>query len=326
MRLLVYGAGAVGSALGGMLASHRHDVTLLGRDPHMSAVREQGLRVSGLWGEHAVTGLRAVTTLEAVERPKEFDWVFVCVKAYQTAAAAKALVPVIGEKTFLCAFQNGLGNYDALIYHLPPERVAIGRVIFGAELEPGRVTITVWADDVLVGAPDARFRKGQLTLLADALTAAGIKTRVSGDITGAVWAKALYNCALNGLATLLEVPYGRLLEQESVRRMMRRVIEEAYAVAEAHRITLEPATAAGYCALLMSKLVPDTAAHFPSMLRDVQRGRLTEIEAINGAVVELGRQAGVSTPTNALITRLVHEKERLAGAPSRTGTPSPPRA
>lgn len=320
MRVLVYGAGAVGSALGGMLAAHGDEVTLLGRAPHLHAVRERGLRISGLWGDRTVPGLRTATSLAELVPPAEFDWVFLSVKAYHTADAARALLPILRPKTFLCAFQNGLGNYDALIYHLPPERVALGRVIFGAELAPGHVTITVWADDVLVGSPDARFPKARLAQLAERLTAAGVKTRVSQDITGALWAKALYNCALNGLATLYEVPYGGLLDRAPARRMMRQVVDEAYAVAEAHRVRLEPASADRYHELLITTLVPDTAAHFPSMLRDVQRARPTEIESINGAIVALGRQVGVPTPANALLTRLIHEKERLGGSPRARAT------
>ena len=311
MRILIFGAGAIGSVLGGFLANANHDVTLLGRSWHLDAVRQHGLRVSGLWGEHRITHAATVTSLDAVAEPGALDWVLVCVKAHQTAEASRALSAFLGPPTFVCAFQNGLGNYEALIQHLAPSRVALGRVIFGAELEPSHVRVTVCADEVLIGAPDPAFPREQASRLASALQESGIPTRTTTTIVADLWAKVLYNCALNGLSTLLEVPYGKLLEHETTKRLMRAVIEEAYRVAEIQRVTLSPSSASAYIQLLFTRLIPDTAAHRSSMLQDIRRGRLTEIDALNGAIARLARDAGVAAPMNALVAELVHEKERF---------------
>ena len=320
MRVLVFGAGAIGSVLGGLLAEAGHDVTLLGRAWHLEVIRQEGLRISGLWGEHHIRDLATATAPAEVRRPKEFDWIFVCVKAHDTASAAESLAAFLGQRTLVCAFQNGLGNYEALTQRLPPECVALGRIIFGVEIEPGRVRVTVCADEVLIGAPDARFPREQTAALSSALQSSGIPSRATSTILVALWAKVLYNCALNALSTLLEVPYGKLLDHALARRLMHDVLEEAYRVAAAHHIQLEPSSAQSYEDLLQSRLIPDTAAHHPSMLQDVRRGKPTEIEALNGAIARLGRQAGVPTPANALLTRLIHQKERFAGL---TPPPSP---
>ena len=311
MRILVFGAGAIGSVLGGLLAESGHEVTLLGRAWHLDAVRRQGLAITGLWGEHRIANLALVVRPEEIERGPEFDWVFVCVKAHQTVEVADVLPRVLGPRTLVCAFQNGLGNYEALITRVASERIALGRVIFGAELEPGTIRVTVCADDVLIGAPDQRFPRARVVQLASALQESGVPTRVTASILDELWAKVLYNCALNGLSTVLEVPYGKLLEHPLARRIMQAVIEEAYRVAEAHRISLKPSTAEAYRELLFARLVPDTAAHQSSMLQDVRRGKPTEIEALNGAILRLAQQVGVSAPMNALVTRLVHAKERF---------------
>ena len=311
MRILVFGAGAVGSVLGGLLAESGHDVTLLGRAWHLDAIRLQGLTVTGLWGEHRVTNLTLTVQPEEVARPPEFDWVFVCVKAHQTAAATAQLPGLLGPRTLVCAFQNGLGNYETLTARVAPERVALGRVIFGAEIEPGTVRVTVCADDVLIGAADQRFPREQAVRLAAAFQESGIPSRVTASILEELWAKVLYNCALNGLSTLLEVPYGKLLEHPVACRLMQGMIEEAYRVADAYRISLKPSTADAYRELLLTRLIPDTAAHQSSMLQDVRRGKATEIEALNGAIVHLAERAGVPTPMNELVTRLVHAKERF---------------
>jgi len=311
MRILVLGAGAVGSVLGGFLANAGHEVTLLGRAWHLDVVRRQGLAITGLWGERRVKGLAVATHPDEIARQAAFDWVFVCVKAYQTAEAAAFLPDLMGSRTLVCGFQNGLGNYEALTQAVAPERVALARVIFGADLEPGMARVTVCADDVLIGAPDARFPREQTVQLAAALQASGIPARATASIVVELWAKVLYNCALNGLSILFEVPYGKLLEHETTRRLMAAVIEEAYRVAAAHRIKLKPATAKAYRELLFTRLIPDTAAHQSSMLQDVRRGRPTEIDSLNGALVRLAAPAGVPVPMNALVTRLVHAKERF---------------
>ena len=313
MRILVLGAGAIGSVLGGFLARAGHDVTLLGRAWHLDAVRDHGLRISGLWGEHWVKRLSVATRPEEVAAQPPFDWVFVCVKSPQTAEAAAQLPAWLGPKTLVCAFQNGLGNYETLLRTVPAERLALGRVIFGVELAPGHVRVTVFADEVLIGSPDARCPGTHAAALAAALQESGIPARATATILVALWAKVLYNCALNGLSALFEVPYGKLLEHPAAERLMKAIIEEAYRVAAACGVRLEPSEAGAYLELLFARLIPDTAGHRSSMLQDLRRGRVTEIDALNGAIVRFGGEAGLATPANALVARLVHAKERFVG-------------
>ncbi len=313
MRIVVFGAGAIGSVLGGFLAKAGHEVILLGRAWHLDIVHREGLRISGLWGEHRIRQIATATAIEQVKGGQGVDWIFVCVKAYQTVEVAASLPELLGPDTLVCAFQNGLGNYEALIQRVDPSRVVLGRVIFGAEIDPGHVRVTVCADEVLVGSPGERVSRPRIVSLAATLQAGGIPTRVTTSILTALWGKVLYNCALNGFSTLLEVPYGKLLERPPIKAVMHAVVEEAYRVAAAHRIGLDPSTPAAYRELLFARLIPDTAAHHPSMLQDLRRGRPTEIEALNGAIVRLAQQAGVPAPINALITRLIHAKERFLG-------------
>jgi 2-dehydropantoate 2-reductase len=314
MRVLVVGAGAIGSVIGGLLAEAGHDATLLGRPWHLDVVRRQGLAITGLWGERRVTQrLQLATRPDEVRCAPAFDWILVCVKSHQTAEAARLLPAWLGRATLVCAFQNGLGNYEILRAAASAPRVALARIIFGAELEPGAVRVTVCADDVLIGAPDPGFPRERIVQLAAALQESGIPSRTTASILVELWAKVLYNCALNGLSTVLEVPYGKLLEQDATRRVMGAVIEEAYRAAAAHRVPLAPSTAEAYRQLLFTRLIPDTAAHRSSMLQDVRRGRPTEIEALNGTIVRMAEQAGLTAPLNALITRLVHAKERFQG-------------
>ena len=310
MRIVVVGAGAIGSVLGGFLAKAGHEVTLLGRAWHLDAVKRDGLRISGLWGVHHIRTLSVATDPNVAASHGPFDWVLVCVKAHQTTGILQILPTFLAPQTMVCALQNGLGNYETLIQAVDPAQLALGRVIFGVEIEPGHVHVTVCADDVLIGAVDARFPSAQASALATMLKAGGVPARPTTSILTVVWAKVLYNCALNGLSTLLEVPYGDLMTHPIASRMIQTIIDEAYQVAKGQGMTLEPSTARAYVDLLFTKLIPATAGHRSSMLQDVRRGKPTEIEALNGALVRLGAQAAIPTPMNALIARLVHAKEQ----------------
>jgi 2-dehydropantoate 2-reductase len=129
------------------------------------------------------------------------------------------------------------------------------------------------------------------------------------DIVSHIWAKALYNCALNPLGAILGVPYGALGDHPETRELMRLIIEEIYQVAQAKGISLPFSEAADYFHHFLENLVPPTAAHWPSMWQDLQASRPTEIEALNGAMCRYGREFGVLTPYNDAVTRLVRFRQ-----------------
>jgi 2-dehydropantoate 2-reductase len=143
------------------------------------------------------------------------------------------------------------------------------------------------------------------------LTAAGIPADVMDDIAAALWGKVLYNTALNPLSALLGVHYGALGDNPHTRAIMNTVIAETFAVATAEGICLLWSSAVEYEAAFYGRLVPITFHHRSSMLQDLERGRTTEIDAINGEVWKRGAAHGIVTPVNELLTRLVHAREAL---------------
>lgn len=305
------GAGALGSILGGFLARAGHRVTLVGRQAHMDAIRDHGLTITGIWGNHTIAGMAACTSVE--EAPdRDFDVVFIAVKSYDTAEAIAQVAPVLGEDTLVCSYQNGLGNAEAIAAVSGWARVVEAMVIFGVHIpDPGHVAVTVFARPAALGTyaggpPPARVRA-----LADSLDAAGLPTVYSGQIAGELWRKVAYNSALNGLCALLDAPYGKLPELPETRAIMEEVVRELYAVAAARGIAMDPATPADYMALFYEKLVPPTAAHYGSTHEDFRLARKTEVDALNGAIVRFGEEAGVDCPVNRTITGLVKARERL---------------
>jgi 2-dehydropantoate 2-reductase len=175
--ILIAGAGALGSVVGGLLARAGHTVTLLGRRPHLEAIARDGLLIDGLFGTHHVRGLTCVTDVRALA--ERFAAVLLTVKAFDTAAMAAAVAPYVAPDGVLVSLQNGLGNLEAASGAVGAARVLGGRVIFGAELAgPGHARVTVFADPVLIGAPDARDPRlgAAAARWASALDAAGVPT------------------------------------------------------------------------------------------------------------------------------------------------------
>lgn len=309
-RILVAGAGALGSVFGGFLRRAGYDVTLLGRAAHVDTIATGGLFIDGIWGEHHVGGFTVAR--EPAEVRGEHDLVLVTVKSYDTRAMAEAVADRVADAGVAVSLQNGLGNVEALESVLGPERVLGARVIFGAVVtSPGRVRVTVIADPNALGAmqPGLHPRRDDLARRwAAAIDAAGVPTVYAEDIAAKLWAKVFYNAALNPLGALLGLHYGALPEREDSRAVMDRVIDEAFAVARAEGVALPWSSAEAYREEFYGRLVPSTYDHRSSMLQDIERGRRTEIDAINGEVWRRGRRHGIATPANELLTRLVRLK------------------
>lgn len=313
LTILVMGAGAVGSTVGGFLSKAGHDVHLVGRAAHMSAIRDNGLRITGIWGDHHITSLHTHTSIEQVP-DLSIDLVLLSVKGFDTEAALKALHPQISEHTLIASVQNGLGNAERIAEHYGWDRCIESRVMFGAVIhELGSVDITVMAHRAAFGTYQKSPHEERIKAIAEAIDSAGVPADYAENIATLLWLKFAYNCALNPLSALLDVPYGKLVESEDTLDTMREVINELYAVGNALGVELDPLTAETYFDLFVNTLVPPTAGHYASTREDFRRKRRSEIDTLNGAIVAHGKQLGIPTPINKWLTQRVkdHEKEYL---------------
>jgi 2-dehydropantoate 2-reductase len=315
MRILIAGAGALGSVFGGFLRRAGDDVTLLGRAAHLEAITRDGLRVDGLWGEHLVSGFAVATETAALRGP--FDVILLPVKSYDTETVVAAVAPLLADDGVMLSLQNGLGNVEVVERTVGAARALGARVIFGATIpESGRVRVTVFADPTAIGplAPGQHARRDTRARdLAARIDAAGVPAVYTDALPAMLWAKVFYNAALNPLGALLDRHYGALPEHASSRDLMDAIINEAFAVATAEGVSLKWTSAAAYRDEFYGRLVPATYDHRSSMLQDLERGRRTEIDAINGAVWGRGEARGIATPVNASLTRLLHVVEARPG-------------
>jgi 2-dehydropantoate 2-reductase len=313
--ILVAGAGAIGSVIGGMMHAAGHDVTLLGRRAHLDAIARDGLRISGLLGERTVRGIALAD--EPARLSRRFGVIFCSVKSYDTETVARTLTENLADDGMIVSMQNGLGNIEALIDRFGRRRVLGARVIFGAEmLAPGTANVTVFAQPVAIGPAPGLHREDSAALesranaIAEMIDAAGIPAVGVGDIMPVLWTKILYNVALNPLGAILKLHYGALADDPDLRPIMDRAIEEAFAVAQALGVALPYADDSEYRNVFYEQLIPATYNHRPTMLHDLHiRGR-TEIGALNGKIVELAERRGLDAATNRMLTQLVRAGER----------------
>jgi 2-dehydropantoate 2-reductase len=305
MNIIIMGAGALGSAFGGFL-SRKDRVYLVGRNPHMKTVEYEGLRISGIWGEHIFKDLIPVTSVEGVK--EKADYIFVTTKSQDTRTAIKAVKHLLRENGYMITMQNGVGNEDVSVEIVGRNRTMGGMAIFGAILvEPGHIEITVYASECLVGEIGGKTRKAEE--LASLISKAGIPTLPSEDIIRDKWMKAFYNIALNPLSATLGVQYGFLEEHEETKDIMYRLLDEAFQVARAEQIALK-FDIDSYFQYFLEKLLPPTANHRSSMLRDLERGKKTEIDHLNGFIVQRGMIHGIPTPVNKTMTQIVKSLEK----------------
>lgn len=313
-RILIAGAGALGSVYGCFLRRAGYAVSLLGRSAHLDAVAAAGLHIEGLWGEHHASGFALLT--DATRAADSFDAILISVKTYDTGTVARAVAPLLARDGVAISLQNGLGNVEQIAEQVGWERTLAARVIFGAEqVAPGRVRVTVYADPVLIGVWHDRHGphlEWAARTWAERLAAAAIPAAYCADIKAALWGKVLYNAALNPLSALLGVHYGALADDADTRAIMDAVFDEIYAVAAAEGVRLPSPSATAYRAEFYGRLVPSTCNHRSSMLQDLERGRRTEIDAINGEVSRRGRTHSIATPVNDVLTHLVHARQTVA--------------
>ena len=300
MDVVVFGAGSLGSLIGGLLACE-HDVTLVGRAPHVDAIEADGLRVSGAVERHVYPA--AVTDVTDVGE-RRADLAVVTVKAYDTESAAESLARC--DLGVTLSLQNGMGNEATLADTLDCPVLA-GTTDYGARYrEPGVVECTGVGEVVLGPRPGGgTVDSDPATDVGDAFRASGIETRVEADMRPHLWEKLAVNAGINPVTALARIENGALVDGPAGPIAERAAVEVA-GVARAAGVDLPDRKARE----AVGRVASATAANRSSMLQDVEAGRRTEIDAIAGYVVE--RTDGL-VPVNETLAALLRGWESARG-------------
>ncbi|WP_256685686.1 ketopantoate reductase family protein [Halococcus qingdaonensis] len=289
MEILVFGAGSLGSLVGGLCA-REHRVTLVGRDPHIAAIRESGLAVEG--AVEFTTQPEARTMV-----PERADLALVTVKSFDTPAAGHALADCNPEIT--CSLQNGLGNEEALAAQL--DTVLAGTCTYGARRPAaGRVECT-GIGEIALGTPDGG-PSAAAERAVEALRSADIDAVHDDGMPKRLWRKLAVNAGINPTTALAGVENGALADgplqdiaSEAACEVARVAREQGVNLAESEAVAA------------LESVVEATARNTSSMAQDVEAGTKTEIDAINGAVVD---RADDRVPVNRTLAALVRARER----------------
>ncbi|HLC10986.1 MAG TPA: 2-dehydropantoate 2-reductase [Candidatus Bathyarchaeia archaeon] len=296
MHFGIVGAGAIGCLFGASLSLAGHDVTLIHRDLSIvRAIQKNGVSLRET--DTTVTGIRVPVRKGPATLPGA-EVLIIAVKAYDTKAMAASYRGLVPLETTVLSLQNGLGNIETLQSALKNEVLA-GSTTEGAfSLGPGSVLHTGRGLTV-IGDPRGT-KSDTCSRIKIAFEEAGFRTKISSNMAGVLWTKAIVNSAINPLSGLTRLPNGALAKSSELRKIGFQVMREGMSVSHAERVTL-----AGDPRKLWRRILLSTKANKSSMLQDIERGKMTEIRQLNGAILSRGNARGVETPTNRILTRIV---------------------
>lgn len=306
MKIAVLGAGAMGSVYIALLAAAGHEVWAIDTwKEHIDTIRSRGLRLEGASGDRTVQ----VHATTRAEEAGVCDLVILATKAMHVAQAAESAKALLGPETVVLSIQNGLGGPDTAARVLGKQRVLVGVVGgFGASMKgPGHAHHNGW-ELVRLGEFAGPITP-RLEKVAEVWRSGGFKVKCFEDIDQLVWEKLICNVCFSGTCAVTERTIIEVIDDPDAWHVASGCAAEAYAVAKARRVKLDFDDPSAYVRAFGMK-IPNAR---PSMLLDHMAGRMSEIDAINGAIPPAAKAAGVAAPYNQVISSLVRAKERRMG-------------
>lgn len=306
MKIAVVGCGAMGSVYAALLADAGHEVWAIDTwKEHIDAIKANGLRLEGASGERTV---RVNATSNAADAGP-CDLVILATKAMHVEKAAKSMQPLLRPETVVLSIQNGLGGPDTAAKVLGRERVLVGVVGgFGASMKaPGHAHHNGW-ELVRLGELAGPISP-RLEAVAEVWRSGGFRVKCFDDIDQLVWEKLICNVCFSGTCAVTERTIIEVIDDPDTWKVASGCAIEAFNVAQARGIKLDFDDAVAYVHAFGMK-IPQAR---PSMLLDHMAGRMSEIEAINGAIPVAAKAAGIAAPFNEVISALVRAKERRMG-------------
>lgn len=297
MRIVIVGAGGVGGYFGSRLIASGEDVTFIARGAHLAAIRRDGLRVESPKGNLHLRDVNATDDVSSIGRA---DVVLLTVKMYDLESAAEAIAPLVAADTAVVTLQNGVEAVDIVSQHVDRPNVVGGVAYVAAVIaEPGVIRHTS-LDELIFGELDGR-RSARLEALEKACQQAGFSARVSERIEVDLWAKFARLSVFSGMTAVTRSPMGVLRSDPELLAMLQAACEETIQVGRARGVPL-PDSLMGEIVNMVQRLPHHAKA---SMLEDLERGKRLELPWLSGAVVRLGRAAGVPTPIHSFIATVL---------------------
>ena len=311
MKVIIAGAGAMGSRFGIMLYKDGNDVTLVdGWPDHVNAIKEHGLKAN-FNGEDITVNIPVILQAD-IQATKKADLIILFTKSMQLDKMLQDIKPLISEDTKILCLLNGIGHEDTIEKYIPMKNIFIGNTMWTAGLVgPGQVKLFGNGSVELQNLGQGQETAAQK--LAEVLSESGLNAKYSDNIHYSIYRKACVNGTMNCLCTLLDVNMAEFGATKPAHDIVVTVVNEFAAVAQAEGVNLDTKEVVEH---VESCFDPETIGkHYPSMYQDlINNHRLTEIDYINGAVSKKGKKYQLPTPYCDLLTQLIHCKEDILGA------------
>ena len=305
MKIAIAGSGAMGSRFGYMLHQSGNDVLLVDKwDEHIHEINHCGLTVINEEGRK----ISKMKALRPEETTKKVELLIVFTKAMDTDLMLSSCTKIIGEKTRVLTLQNGLGNIETLERYVTKDRVLAGVTTFGTELiGPGKIQ-ALGSGTVQITQVDGKITE-EVEQIAAIMNDAGMNADVSANALTSIWNKVAFNCVLNTVCTLMNDTVSAVGSYSQVNEVIEAIIDEIILVAEREEIRLNQDEITNMITEVFDPRM--SGNHLPSMVQDMENGRKTEIDYLNGAIVSKGEKYGIPVPVNRIITHFIKMMEEI---------------
>jgi 2-dehydropantoate 2-reductase len=293
----------MGSVIGGLLAQAGNDVVLVDVAKEIvDAIEKSGLIIEDKSGKKSTVKLKATNDPHQVGVA---DLIVVFVKCYHTETAVRQAAPMLGPNTIVLSLQNGWGNAALISKLTGPERLLVGVSYHSAVLlTPGHV-LHAGQGPTFLGEMDGAI-SSRVNAIASFFASAGLEITPSAKVLSEIWSKLALNAVTLPTSAAILITADKLLRTSEMERLMQALLAEVITVAQALKISLDFDERWDAIRTLLNKLAPNTKG---SMLQDVERRRQTEIDVINGAIVQAGTRLGIATPYNQSMLYLIKALE-----------------
>ena len=300
--------GGLGGYFGFMLARGGNNVYFVSRGKHLETIKKHGLRLVTNEGDSTIQA-------KATDNPKDVgpvDLVLFCVKTYDTLEAAKAILPILEPRSTVLTLQNGVNNYETISSIVGKERVLLGGALVASEVkEPGVIKVSTKVRKVVIGELGG-VETDRASKINQMFKKAEVDCDLTNDIEKFLWRKMLWICGMAGMNSITRLPIGDVLATKETKEMFRQVMEEVASVARAKGVEVGQDFVKGRVEFAERELEKDSTA---SMMRDLLYGKRLELDALNGAIVRMGKELNVPTPMNQAIDAAL--RPHLNGRPAR---------
>jgi 2-dehydropantoate 2-reductase len=295
MNILIFGSGAIGSLFGALL-SDNSNVILYGRRDHIEAIKKKGLKIKGktIFNKK----INAFYNTKNIER--DIDLIILTVKSYDTNRSIKIIENIINKKTIIITLQNGLDNTEKINKQFKNNKIIAGITTHGSIFDkPGKIIHTGIGETVL-GEIDGNISK-ILKRIVKLFNESGIKTKYSNNIKKEIWIKTIINSSINPLTTIFNCKNGYLYENPILHNIVKKICAESSEVANTEGLNLKSEDMIN----ITNKVINSTYENYSSMLQSYNKNKKTEINSINGKIIEIGKKNNIDTTINKILIFLI---------------------